>query len=129
VAECTVTADLVKGVDVDEELYAEEAPTLQSPAMLGLQGEAMTGPATRPWLLLRCRNTFLLKILPALGPTLLRPLPLITEVRKEREEVEAEGWGWEAEAAREAELREKFSAEDGCCGPPAREPTVNCEST
>ena len=93
-------------------VLVSEGPTLSSSVTAGLHGLVTWGPVTRPWLLLRCRNSFLLMILPALAPELLRPLP-ITEERKETEEEEEE-WGWE-EGAREAEEREKGWQVAGPC--------------
>lgn len=83
-----------------------------------------------PWLFDLWRNNFLLMILPAPCPALLRPL-LITEERKEREELEEEEGRVvpcctpvEDVALNEAELRLKFKIEleGGLPPPPANEP-------
>ena len=88
---------------------------MASPLVSLLQGLTTCGPADRPWLFDRCRNSFLEMILPAaVGEARdLDPITEKGEEKKEREEEEEEGTGWGV-VRREKEERdweEKLRAE------------------
>lgn len=95
---------------------------MASPLVSQLQGLTTCGPADRPWLFDRCRNSFLEMILPAaVGEARdLDPITEKGEEKKEREEEEEEGTGWGV-VRREKEERdweEKLRAPEGPGRPP-----------